>query len=163
MRRFATMRRFSLVAATVVALAVPASLATVAVAGSAYAGGSSITCKGLKGTITGTVTISKCTPTGGKGYKTASGAATSLASSGTLTWKSSKNTTDISGGTATQVTPVTCKGKTGAGGEYTFTATVSGGTASGPGTPQVGDAVSATACIGSTGKITLLTGTVMSL
>ena len=53
---------------------------------------SSITCKGLAGTATGTVTVSKCTPKS-KTNKSASGAAASLLSGGTITWTPSKQTT----------------------------------------------------------------------
>lgn len=65
--------------ATAVALSIPASVATVGVAGPAGTAGSSVSCSGLDGTITRTVTLSKWTPPGGTGYKVATGTATSLA------------------------------------------------------------------------------------
>jgi hypothetical protein len=153
------MRRIATVAAIALAMSIPVGVATVSLAGTAGAS-SSIQCTGLKGTITGNVTISKCTPSGGKGYKSATGVATDLASSGTLTWKSSKATTGIDDGSANTVTPNACGKK---GTEYSFTATVSSASTTGTGIPAVGDAVSADACVSSKGAITLLKGTKMEL
>ena len=75
------MRRLLTGAAVAVALSIPASVAAVGVVSSAPAfASSSISCTSLKGTISGSITIGKCTPSGGKGYKTASAPAASLAS-----------------------------------------------------------------------------------
>jgi opacity protein-like surface antigen len=155
------MRRLLTAAAVVVALSIPASVATVAVAGPAFAG-TGITCTGLKGTITTTVTISKCTPSGGKGYKTASAPATDLATGGNITWKSSGATTTI--GDAS-VGGGTSQGSCKKGNiEYTFTGQVTAASTTGTGIPAVGDPVSATACVETkNGKITLLKGTAMDL
>jgi hypothetical protein len=153
------MRRILTVAAVAVAMSIPVSVATVSLAGTAGAV-STVQCKGLAGTITGTVTISKCTPSGGKGYKSASGLATNLATGGNITWKTSGATTTIGDASATQVVPSTCP-KADTGGEYSFTGQVTAASTSGTGIPAVGDTVSATACIGKTGKISLLKHTVM--
>ena len=156
------MRRLVMASAVIIALSVPITVGTVALAGPATAA-SGIQCKGIKGNIAGNVTISKCKPSGGAGYKTATGVATSLASSGTLTWSKSGATTTIHGGSATAVSPNKCAPAKGGGGEFTFTATVSAASTVGTGIPAVGDSVSATACISSTGAITLLPHTVMHL
>ncbi len=73
------MRRLFTVAAVAAALSIPASVAAVGVmnAGPAFAS-SSITCASLKGNIASTITIGKCTLSGGKGYKSASALATVL-------------------------------------------------------------------------------------
>ncbi|MGH9019221.1 MAG: hypothetical protein ACRDY1_15835, partial [Acidimicrobiales bacterium] len=64
---------------TVVALAVPASAVVVATSpGTAFAA-STVTCKKLTGTITGTFTVKKCSPKS-KTNKSASAASTTLAS-----------------------------------------------------------------------------------
>ena len=154
-------RRLMTMAAVAAALTIPVSAATVIGSGSNAFASSSIQCTSLKGTITGTVTIGKCTPSGGKGYKTASGTSTSLASSGTLTWSKSKATTGIDDGNAVgPITGTKCSKKDTA---YSFTATVSAASTTGTGIPKVGDAVSATACVAKSGKITLEPGTVMEL
>ena len=99
------MRRLFTVAAAAVALSIPASVAGVGLvsSGSAFAA-SGITCKSLKGTITGKITIGKCTPPrrrGAKGYKTATALATSLATGGTITWSSSGANTTVTLSTTT--------------------------------------------------------------
>jgi len=154
------MRRLLTVAAAAVALSIPLSAATVGLAGTAGAATSSITCTGLSGTITTTVKVSKCTPSGGAGYKTATGAASSLASGGNLTWASSKATTTVGDTSAKQVTPNKCGLK---GTEYSFKGKVTAASTKGTGIPKKGDAVTALACVSSTGAITLLAGTTMKL
>jgi hypothetical protein len=142
------------------AISVPAAAATAGfTAGPAFAA-SSVTCTSLKGTDTGTVTIGKCTPSGGKGYKTASGAAASLASGGNITWSNSHATTTIGDTSVSSPGQGGCKKKTT---EYDFTGTVTAASTSGTGIPKVGDAVSARACVASTGKLSLVKGTVMDL
>jgi hypothetical protein len=153
------MRRFVSAAAAVLALSIPLTAATVGFAGTAGAA-SKITCTSLKGTITGTVTIGSCTPSGGKGYKTASGSASSLAGGGNITWKSSKATTTIGDTSAKQVTPDKCA--TGSS-EYSFTGKVTAASTKGVGIPAKKDAVSAKACVSATGNITILKGTTMKL
>jgi|HubBroStandDraft_1064217.scaffolds.fasta_scaffold99384_1 hypothetical protein len=151
------MRRLLLASTAVVTLAVPAGFLVAATSPStAWASGSSVTCKSLKGTITGSFTVSKCSPKS-KTNKSASGSSSSLAGgTGTLTWTKSGQTTDVSL-TINQVTPSTCKkgadeysvtGSVVAGGNSTYTNT--------------GDAVSGDACI-SGNNITLLPKSVMDL
>ncbi|HXQ59962.1 MAG TPA: hypothetical protein VN799_07675, partial [Acidimicrobiales bacterium] len=79
------MRRLLTAVATVAALAMPASIAAFTLSSPASAAGSSVTCKKLTGTITGNITISKCSPKS-KTNKSASGVAASLATGGTVTW-----------------------------------------------------------------------------
>jgi hypothetical protein len=153
------MRRLLTVAATAVALSIPLSVATVGLAGTAGAATSSVTCTGLTGTISTTVTISKCTPSGGKGYKTASAPASSLASGGNLTWSKSKATTTIGDSSVKVVSPNKCGTST----EYSFTGKVTAASTKGTGIPKKGDAVKALACVSSAGAISLLPGTTMKL
>jgi hypothetical protein len=152
------MRRAILLAA---ALAIPISGASLAlVSGGQASASSSIQCTSLKGNISSTVTIGKCTPTGGKGYKSATGNAAALATGGTITWSKSGATTTIGSGTVTQPTNLCGKKAT----EYGFTSTVTAASTTGTGIPAVGDTVSALACVTtSSGAIKLLKGTVMEL
>jgi hypothetical protein len=155
------MRRLLTVAAAAAALSIPLSAATVGLASTAGAAAtSSVTCSGLTGTISTTVTVSKCTPSGGKGYKTATASAASLATGGNLTWSKSKATTTIGDTTAKAVTPNACGS---AGTEYSFAGRVTKASTKGTGIPKKGDAVRAKACVSSTGAITLLPGTKMKL
>jgi hypothetical protein len=160
------MRRLLTVAAVAVAMSIPASAAVVGFAGTAGAAGSSVQCASLKGTITGTVTIGKCTPVNpnkkiAKLYKTATGESTSLAEGGNITWNGHATTTigdaSVSGGSSQGPCK---KGYT----EYNFAGTVTAASTSGTGIPAVGDAVNASACVSSkTGKIAIAPGTVMNL
>jgi hypothetical protein len=125
---------------------------------------SSVQCTSLKGTITGTVTIAKCTPVNpdkktGKAYKKASGASASLAAGGNITWNGGATTT-IGNASAVSDGQGVCKKKTT---EFSFTGTVTGASTSGTGIPAVGDVVSASACVASNGKISLAPGSVMNL
>ena len=156
------MRRLFTVAAAAVALSIPASVAGVGLvsSGSAFAA-SSITCKSLKGTITGTITIGKCTPSGGKGYKSASGSAAALAGTGTLTWSKSGGTTTVT------ITSTTSPGQGGCKNgyaEFDALGSVTAASTTGTGVPVVGDDTTARACVDTTnGKITLVKGTTFSL
>jgi hypothetical protein len=153
------MRRLLTVAAIAAAISIPASVATLGVAGPAFAA-SSITCTSLKGSDSGAVTIGKCSPSGGKEYKTASGTAASLATGGTITWKSSKATTTIGDTSTSSPGQGGCKkGST----EYDFSGKVTAASTSGVGIPAVGDSVSARACVASNGKLSLVKGTSMAL
>jgi len=161
-----TMRRLLTVAAVAAAMSIPASAAVVGFAGTAGAAGSSVQCTSLKGTITGTVTIAKCTPANpnkkiAKLYKAATGSSASLATGGNITWSGGATTTigDTAVGGGSGQGPCK-KGST----EYTFSGTVTAASTSGVGIPAVGDAISAAACVASKGgKITLAPGTVMNL
>jgi hypothetical protein len=160
------MRRLLTVAAVAAAMSIPASAAVVGFAGTAGAATSSVHCASLKGTISGTVTIAKCTPVNpdkktAKAYKKATGASASLATGGNITW---------SGGATTTIGSATVGGGTSQGPckkgnlEYTFSGTVSAASTSGTGIPAVGDAVNAAACVSSkTGKIAIAPGTTMAL
>src|ERR1700677_2648058 len=118
------MRRLLTSAAIATALLIPASMATVGLAGTANAAGSSISCTSLKGTISGTVTIEKCTPVPtskatAKLYKKASGTSASLATGGNITWNGGAVTT-IGDATVTSGGALCSSKDT----EYTFTGTV---------------------------------------
>jgi hypothetical protein len=153
------MRRVLLAAATAVALSVPASVAVVGNSSPAFAS-SSLTCKSMTGTITTTVTISKCNvPRGdGKTYAKATGKASSLAVGGTLTWSSSKKTTIIGKPTVTSPGQGRCaSGST----EEDATGSVTGGTAV---VTKAGDTFAADVCLNnSTGALSLVPGTTASL
>jgi hypothetical protein len=154
------MRRLLTVAAAAAALSIPASVASVGLvsSGSAFAA-TGITCKGLAGTITGNITISKCTPSGGAKYATASAPASSLATGGKITWKSSGATTTVS---LTVTSPG--KGKCAAGStEYDATGKVTAASTKGTGIPAVGQKTAAKTCVSAAGKITLVPATSFSL
>jgi hypothetical protein len=154
------MRRIFAVAAITAAISVPVSMASLGVASGQAFAASSVTCSSLKGKDSGTVTIAKCTPSGGKGYKTASGTAVTLATGGNITWKSSKATTTIGDTSTSSPGQGGCKkGST----EYDFTGEVTAASASGTGIPAVGDTVSARACVTSKGALSLVKGSVMDL
>jgi hypothetical protein len=160
------MRRLLTVVAVAAAMSIPASAAVVGFAGTAGAAGSSVQCTSLKGTISGTVTIAKCTPANpnkkvAKLYKKATGTSASLATGGNITWNGGATTTigDATVGGGSSQGPCK-KGNT----EYTFSGTVTAASTSGTGIPAVGDAINASACVSSkTGKIALAPGTVMNL
>ena len=147
--------RLLTVAATAIALSIPASVAVVGGATPAFAA-SSISCTGLKGTATGTVTLSKCTPKS-KTNKSASGAAASLVSGGTITWTPSNQTT-VTKLTVTSPGQGGCKkGST----EEDAKGTVTGGTST---YTHSGDTVSIRACYASkTGKLSLVKGSTATL
>lgn len=153
------MRRLLTVFAIAAAVSVPASVATVGLSAPAFAA-SGITCTSLKGSDSSTITIGKCSPSGGKGYKTASGTAISLATGGSITWKSSGATTTIGDTSTSSPGQGGCKKKST---EYDFSGKVTAASTSGTGIPAVGDAVSARACVASNGKLSLVKGTSMAL
>jgi hypothetical protein len=147
--------RLLVVAATAIALSIPASVAVVGTSAPAFAA-STISCTSLKGTATGTVTIGKCTPKS-KTNKSASGAAASLVSGGTITWTPSNQTT------VTKLT-VTSPGQGGCkknNTEEDAKGTVTGGTST---YTHSGDVVSIRACFNSqTGALSLVKGSVALL
>jgi hypothetical protein len=147
------------VTAAAFALLIPASVVNVTVSGTASAA-SGVTCSKIVGTTSGTVTIEKCTPSAGKEYKKASAPATDLATGGTITWNGKATTTigdvDRRWGDDTGFLQ---EGED----EYTFKGTITAASTTGTGIPAKGDAVSAEACVSSSGKITLVPGTVMDL
>jgi hypothetical protein len=154
------MRRILAVAIIASAISVPATVATLGMASGQAFATSSVSCTGLKGTATGTITISKCSPSGGKGYKTASGASASLATGGNITWKSSGATTTIGDTSVSSPGQGSCAKKDT---QYDYTGTVTAASTSGTGIPKVGDSVSGDVCLTSSGKITLVKGTTLDL
>jgi hypothetical protein len=158
------MHRLKAVVATAVALSIPASVAWIGVAqvGPAAAA-STIQCKGLSGAVTGTITISKCKPSGKKGYKSGTGSPTSMIApaGGKITWSNSGATTTVKLGAPTAVTPNVC---TGGATEYAVSGTVTAASTTGVGIPAVGDAVTAKACVASgTEAMTLVKKTTFAL
>ncbi len=153
------MRRIIIAIAATAALAVPTSVAVVGGSAPAFAA-SSITCGSVKGTITGSVAISKCLPltkAQKKTDKSASAPAASLATGGTLTWTSSGLTTVTSLSVASPGQGVCAAGSS----EYDASGTVTGGNSD---ITHVGDTVSVKACVKSKGgKISLAPGTRASL
>jgi hypothetical protein len=160
------MRRLLTVAAIAAAISIPASVASVGVvSGTAFAS-SGVTCAKLKGTISTTVTVSKCSPSAGKGYKSASAPSADLATGGSITWSNSGATTTIGNASYAAVTPNVCKKPTD-NTEFSFTGTVTAASTSGTGIPAVGDSVSALVCVntesGGSGDISLVKGTTLAL
>jgi hypothetical protein len=116
-------------------------------------------CSGLKGTFTGTIQISNCTPSAGPGYKSASGLSMDFlnhATGGILTWSRSGETTTIGDVTSSSSTAgANCSsGDT----EWTFAGRVTAGSTDGKGIPAVGGAVSGKICVAPSLKMTLAKG-----
>jgi hypothetical protein len=152
------MRRLILVVAAVATVAVPTSIAVVALAPPATAA-VSLTCSKLSGTTNGPVTAKKCSviKADKKTYKSLTApSAIDLATGGTLTWSSSGTTTVIGAPTVTSPTG-NCPTKDT---EELATGTVSGGTSA---VTHAGDTFRAEVCISSKGKIKLAKGTVVDL
>jgi len=146
------MKRFGV--GVVSAILVAASLSLVAMSGPAYAA-SSVTCKKVSGSISGTVTISLCSPVKA-GYTSLSGLATKLVAGGPLTWSTSKKTTIIK--TVAKQTGTGCKAPAM---EYDVSGTVTGGTAA---YTKVGDVVKGRACVNLLAKtVTLVPNTSITL
>ena len=141
------MRRLLAVATTVAALAVPASVATVGILPVGTAGAASgISCSKVKLTgalATGTITISKCTPSAGKTYKSASAGSATLEAGGKLVWSSSGATTTVKI-TATSPGQGPCKKNFV---EFDANGSVTGASTTGVGIPAVGDTIHAVTCI----------------
>ncbi|HMD44823.1 MAG TPA: hypothetical protein VKG43_01590 [Acidimicrobiales bacterium] len=145
------MRRLLL---TAVALAIPAA-GTVAFAGTASATSPTpVTCtKVVGGVATATVTLKGCNSGLGKG----TAALTAVTTGGVITWKGHVKGTTTVAATANGVGQGGCKtGST----EVDVTGTV---TADTTGVVTVGSPVSARACISSTGAISLVKHTVLTL
>ncbi len=158
------MRRLFTAAAVAAALAVPASVATAGFVEVGTAGAaSSIQCASikLKGTLaTGTLTFGKCTPSGGKGYKTATGTTAALLAGGNITWSNSGATTTVSFTDTSPGQGACSKGYD----EFDATGTVTAASTSGVGIPAVGDVTAARVCVDTTkNKLKLVTGTTFSL
>ena len=143
------MRRMFAVAATAAALAIPASIAAVGVvpATTAGASGSTVACSSvkLKGTLeSGTLTFSKCLPSAGKEYKSASASSTTLQAGGNLVWKKSGATTTISVSASDEGASSLCPK---ADSLFDASGSVTAASTSGTGIPAAGDAISAQVCI----------------
>jgi hypothetical protein len=154
------MRRILAVAIIASAISVPATVATLGMASGQAFASSSVSCTGLKGSATGTITISKCSPSGGKGYKSASGTGAELATGGNITWKSSGATTTIGDASFNDEGQGSCKKNDT---EYSYTGQVTGASTTGTGIPAVGDTVSGDVCLTSSGKVSLVKGTSLNL
>jgi hypothetical protein len=109
-------------------------------------------CAKVKGNISGSVTLSKCTPTNAT-FASAKGLASALTSGGTFTWATSKKTTVVSD---TVSSPG--QGSCAAGSiERDISGSVTGGSAKKY--AKIGDAVLARLCQSSSGALTLAPGT----
>lgn len=141
------MRRLFAVAATVAALAVPASVATLGIVPTGMAGAASgISCSKVKLTgalISGNITLGGCTPSAGKGYKSATASSSTLQAGGNLVWSKSGATTTVSITPTTPGQGVCKKGYV----EYDANGHVTGASTSGVGIPAVGDTIHAVTCI----------------
>ena len=107
------------------------------------AGGSGVTCSKLSGSASKTVTISKCAPSAGPGYGSASQPGGNFGV-GVLTWARSGATTLGQSTIDLLETRGPC---TGTSEEAYWTSTVAAASTSGPGIPAVGDPVSAYVCL----------------
>ncbi len=106
----------------------------------AAVGGSNVTCSKLSGSAQAKVTISKCVPSAGTGYKSASQPGGTFGV-GVLTWSSGGATTTLGNSTLDFLdTRGPC---TGSSEEMHWTSTVAAASTVGHGIPAVGDAVSA--------------------
>jgi hypothetical protein len=131
--------------------ALVAVLALGAMSASGASANSNILCSKVTGNLLSEVTISKCSPSGGKGYKSASAQGGVFAVGGTFTWSKSGATTDIE-------SPLyelserqgRCKKHNY---EFLAEAGVSGGSSSGIGIPVFPGTFSASLCVESSGKV----------
>lgn len=158
------MRRLFTIAATAAALAVPASVATAGFVEVGTAGAvSAIQCSGVKLTgplASGTLTFSKCTPSGGKGYKDATGSTSALLAGGNITWSNSGATTTVSFTDNSPGQGACAKNYV----EYDATGTVTAASTVGVGIPAVGDTTSGRVCIDiAKNKLKLVPHTTFSL
>ena len=151
------MRRIVLSAVIGLGFAVPATVAVIGTSSqSAFATGSSVTCKSLTGNATGSITIAKCKPKNAS-YKSATGMGSSLATGGPLTWSPSGKTTIASLTLSSPGQGACATGST----EEDATGTVSGGTAKKY--TKKGDVVSVRACVDANGNVSLVPGTKVDL
>ena len=146
------MRRVLVIAATAVAMSIPASVAVVATSTSAFAA-STTTCAKVKGTSTGTVALSKCVvpKVDKKTYHALTASSAALANGATATW--------TGGATVTVAKPVLTPGTHCAVGNTDLIATSSvTASTSDPAVVKVGDTVSLHVCVNAKGKISLAPG-----
>ncbi len=129
----------------------------------AQPGPSGVTCSKLTGSALGSIEISGCLPKGGTAYSDATGPASALASVGTpgvLTWSGGATTTVV----PSAVNPVAVDACKKGSSEVNFVGMVTA--ESGPagiGIPEVGDTVSANACVSGSLTLTLAPGQKMNL
>ncbi len=150
------MRRVLLSAVIGLAFAVPASVAVIGTSSQAAFAGApkSVACKGLTGTVTGSITISKCKPKNAQ-YKTASGLTSSLETGGNFTWEPSGKTSASDNTTVSSPGQGGCAaGSTEEDATGTVTKTSKGNTY----TPK-GQVISLRVCVDGSGNITLVPGT----
>jgi hypothetical protein len=147
------MRRLLLAVFSFAALVIPAAVfAAVTPAGATT---TPPTCGKLTGTVSGTMTVSACSPINAN-YKSASDKTLNFAGGkGTLTWSPSKKTTTVS--ITFKKSGTSCPAGSS---EYVANGTVTGGTATYTAKGQI---VSAKVCLSSTGSLSLVPKTVMHL
>lgn len=153
------MRRLIMVLAVATTVAVPTSIAVVALAPPAVAG-VSLTCAKFSGSETGAVTVKKCAVSKAdkKTYKSLGATnAGALANGGTLKWSSSGTTTVVGKPALTSAPAGACSSKD--TGEVA-TGKVTGGTSA---VTHAGDTFKVTVCISNSGKIKNAKGTVIEL
>jgi hypothetical protein len=111
-----------------------------------------VTCAKVSGKLTGTIALKKCTPKSPTN-KSAKGPGASLTSSGTLTWKKSHQTTEISASASAPSGQGGCKqGST----ERDVTGSVTGGSST---YTHSGDYVYLRLCLTGSGAVSLVKGT----
>jgi hypothetical protein len=143
--------------ATAVALAIPISASTVAIAGTIGTAGASspVTCNKVTGSLTGTVHFKGCkTP-----WASGNAVGTDLANGGTLSW-GGKHAGSVSfSGSVTRAGQGICSaGST----EYVASDVVTAVTGSASSVVKVGDSVRGKACVSSSGQLTLISGNITS-
>jgi hypothetical protein len=147
------MRRFAIAMGVAATLAIPLTGLAVGSASAAPAKPTvkAPSCAKLTGTISSTVTYSKCTPKNKKD-KSAGGSVASLETTGTITWSPSGQTTTASFNFASGSGKCPKKDT-----QEDVTGTVTGGTSTYTAT---GQAIAQTVCVSSAGKLSLAKGTV---
>jgi hypothetical protein len=159
-------RRLTFLAAAVMAVAVPTSVAAVSLTAGPAAASGTLTCSKLSGSGAGTIIIKKCNDTTiikGKvkpdhQNKTISGQGPSLVAGGTLTWAPSGQTINVGNLVTTSPGQGVCPTKWS---EEDTTGQVTAGSTS----PYVhtGDTFSSKICVSSKLKVKLAPGTTLSL
>jgi hypothetical protein len=149
------MRRVMLVVA---ALAIPLSAATVGIVGAAGTAGASppVSCTKVTGSLTGTLNFKGCSTRFGKG----SAQGNALASGGTITWNGKhKGSVSFSGSVTSPGRGACPVGST----EYDASDVVTAVTGAGAKIVQIGDVITARVCVTSSGALTLVKHTVVTM
>jgi hypothetical protein len=147
------MRRILLSAVIGLGFAVPLTVAVGSSSQSAFAAGSSASCKKVVGTTTGNITLSKCKPKNAQ-YVSATGATSSLATGAPVTWSPSGQTTSASSTVSSPGQGACAAGST----EEDATGQVTAQSKKNKYT-HIGDIVSIRVCVDAAGNITLVPGT----